>query len=336
MEGIDPKPIVDRVRRTARPAAARDAPGSVDQRALPAPPALTLRAMLRPGCRSSGWSSWPSAVPHRRSATPSGRRTRRPTALDGGTRGRFAPSTRRKAGPQCWATLGPEARGLVDLDWTPGRGRGPGRWVRPRSSARRSRRRRDRPSPVVGLARASAPCPRPPRRSRRGLPPPGWRAPRIGSDREPARRGSCDESARPRGARWRLARRDTGRPTPPERLSPEQAASSRTSNGGERAGGRPGLPPRRGDRRRQDARSTWSCSRARPGGAAPLSCSSRRSPSPCPWWIASRGPRRPGRRCSHFLGGRRAGYEWRRIRRGDVDVIVGPAGSAAPLGTLAW
>ena len=286
---------------------------------------------------SSGSSSSPSGGPTGRDArlratsTPAGRGAPRPCSTGGPKPVRRARRPGGPAGPPAAAARPPRRRP-----------------DRPRLDAPRGRRRAalrpDRASRVAGPA-AIADGDRPAGPAALG---PRQRAAlddlvAAGAAGVPARSSRARHGdvgpRQPRPARPRRdrgdARRPAGRSPPGPRAAagrgpaaPRSAPSRRRPWPRSRAAIRDRdatpLAPRRRHRRRQDRDLRRGARRVRSTPGARRSCSCPRSPSPCrsstgcgPTWT----PRSPS--STRGLGDGERADEWRRIRAGDVDVVVG-------------
>ena len=291
----------------------------------------------RRACSSgSSWSpnSRPG-VPARRTAPRPGRTRDLVDAARAPARGRSAIWPARRSGgsaappPARW----PRPAGSSSTGRSVGAGGGPRyeRWVRlheaGRAAAARLRGGRPAPGRPLGprqVERAGGAGRRARRRHGRGGP--GRRATGPATVAGLVRRGLVEAEVRERPRRP-LAGRPPGlrggRP-PDERPRPAQAEARRARSGGD---GRPrpdAAPPRRRDRRRQDRglrRGDRRQPRRRPAGARSWSPRSR---WPCRSSTGSGRTSTSRVALVHSgLGDGERADEWRRIRAGDVDIVVG-------------
>ena len=338
--GVTAKPIVDRVRADGPllpPLTLALARWIADH--YLAPPALVLRAMLPPGLLER-LELVAELAPRTAAAVGRPRPTRRDAdLLDQLERG--PRPVRDLAGPDGRAGLLRRLRALaadgrLTLDWTLlGAGAGPRyeRWIR------LTRRRVARPRRRWPAADASPGRPLGPRqvdalaRARRGADRGAARRPispgRHGQ-RAPSPGSSAAASSRPRSASDRGVRSRPGRPgcaaagrrrATSCRPRPRRSSAIRAADRGARPAA---APARRRDRRRQDGDLRRGDRRRRSRRAGRRSSSSRRSRWRCRSSTGSGPTSTPGSRSSiPGSGDGERADEWRRIRAGDVDIVVG-------------
>ena len=338
--GPTPKPIVDRVRADGPllPALTLALARWIAEHYL-APPALVIRSMLPPGllerlelvaertpvaiarrtCRSRSDRDLLDAAGRRPAAGPRPRRpgrAGRPPAPLARPRGRGPRHARldaaRGLGRSALRALDPAAAGRA------GRGAAPRRRANGRPAGRSARASSPR-SPSWPPDRCGRTACRPPTLGQRATGPP--RSPSL------VRRGLAETEVRERPRRPLASRAPGLRGGRPTGRGPVARPGRRRWPGSTRRdrGPRPAAaPPRRRDRRRQDRDLRRGHRRVAWPPAGRPSCSSPRSRWRCRWSTGCGPTSTPASRSStRGSGDGERADEWRRIRAGDVDIVVG-------------